>query len=499
MHISETQFFLDRDGSAGLQAQLKEKIAASILNRRFSPGQKLPSSRRLADHLGIARITVSLVYQDLVADGYLESAARSGFFVAQDPPRLMAPVAAARKTREAGLDWEDWVGARYSRLRSLKKPLDWRAYPYPFVYGQIDDTLFPHDDWRDCARRALGKRDFSQVSGDFWHADDPRLIDHILSHSLPGRGITATDDEVLVTLGAQNALWLVIRLLSDARPGMRVAIEEPGYSYLREALNFARCTVIPVPVDEHGLPPEALPDDVDMVCVTPSHQAPTSVTLPMERRRQLLALAEARDFLILEDDYDFELSFLKPAKPALKAHDPKGRVIHIGSFSKALFPGLRLGYIAAAAPFIEEARGLRALMIRHPPGTTQRTTAHFLALGHYNAHVRRLRAAYKERRAAMADALASTGLHVAGVSDVGGASFWIRGPDGLDASHLAEELKQDGVLIEPGEAFYASATPPRQFFRMAYSSIAAQKIPEGVARVARRIDAIMGDFGNKRV
>ena len=488
MRIPETQFFLDRDGSTGLQAQLKEKIAASILSRRFSPGQKLPSSRRLADHLGIARITVSLVYQDLVADGYLESAARSGFFVSPEAPTLMAPVARrARPDADTSIDWGKWIGDRYGKMRSLEKPLDWRAYPYPFVYGQIDDALFPHDDWRDCARRALGKRDFGQVSGDYWHADDPRLIDHILSHSLPGRGIEAAADEVLVTLGAQNALWLVIRLLSDRRRMMRVAMEEPGYSYLREALSFSGCEVIPIPVDRDGLPPDALPDDIDLVCVTPSHQAPTSVTMPMARRRRLLDLAEERDFLILEDDYDFELSFLKPSKPALKANDPSGRVIHVGSFSKALFPGLRLGYIAAPARFIEQARGLRALMIRHPPGTTQRTTAHFLALGHYNAHVRRLREAYRTRRAVMEAALAGTALTVAGVSDVGGACFWIRGPDGLNATDLAAELRQDGVLIEPGEAFYASDTPPTEYFRMAYSSIAAAKIPDGVARVAARI------------
>jgi len=495
MRIAETQFFLDRDGSTGLQAQLKEKIAAAILARRFRPGQKLPSSRRLADHLGIARITVSLVYQDLVADGYLESAARSGFFVAPDAPRLMDPVGQGPVEGASDIGWDRWIGHRYGQIRALEKPLDWRAYPFPFVYGQIDDTLFPHDDWRDCARRALGKRDFSQVSGDFWHADDPQLIDHILSHSLPGRGVTAHADEVLVTLGAQNALWLIIRLLSDTRPGMRVAIEEPGYSYLREALDISGCQILPVPVDAQGLPPDTLPEDIDLVCVTPSHQAPTSVTLPTERRARLLELAEERDFLILEDDYDFELSFLRPAHPALKANDIAGRVIHVGSFSKALFPGLRLGYISAPARFIEEARGLRALMIRHPPGTTQRTTAHFLALGHYNAHVRRLRSAFKERRDLMARALDRAGLDVAGVSDVGGASFWIRGPDGLNAHLLAQELRQDGVLIEPGEAFYADPSPPTEFFRMAYSSIAASKIPEGVARVAARIQALNGVNG----
>jgi len=303
----------------------------------------------------------------------------------------------------------------------------------------------------------------------------------------PFRGIEAAREEVLVTMGAQHALWLVITLLSDRRPGLKVAIEEPGYSYLREMLAAAGCRIYPVPVDADGLPPEAVPEGMDLVCVTPSHQAPTGATMPATRRRALLARAQAEDFLIVEDDYDFEMSFLKPAEMALKATDPHGRVVHTGSFSKSLFPGLRLGYLVAAEPVIKEARGLRGLMLRHPPGTTQRTTAYFLALGHYNAHVRRLRAAFMDRREVMGAALESAGLAVAGAPDFGGAGFWVRGPEGMDATELAADLRQDGVLIEPGEAFYANPDGARHHFRMAYSSIAAASIPEGVRRVARRI------------
>jgi len=494
MRISEQQFFLDRDNGVGLQAQLRERIAASILARRFLPAQRMPSSRKLADHLGIARITVSLVYQDLVADGYLESAPRSGFFVAEDPPgHLLVPRKPKAAVAQSRIDWMSRLGRRYARVRSVEKPLDWRAYPYPFIYGQLDPELFPHDDWRDCARRSLGKREFDQVAGDFRYADDPRLVDYILSHSLPARGVLASSDEVLVTMGAQNAIWLVIRLLSDVKPGLRVVIEEPGYSDLRESLRSTGCEIIPVEVDDQGLPPENLPEDVDLVCVTPSHQAPTGVTMPKARRRRLVALAEARDFLILEDDYDFEMSFLKPATPALKAEDTTGRVIHVGSFSKSLFPGLRLGYLAADAGFIEEARGLRALMMRHPPGVTQRTTAHFLALGHYNAHMRRLRASFRTRREVMAKALASEGIGDFEGASHGGAGFWIHGPSQLDATALAVTLKSEGVLIEPGQSFYTSEQAPQNTFRLAYSSIAAYKIPDGIARVAQAIRAQCGE------
>lgn len=487
MRISESQFFLDREAGIGLQAQLRERIAAAILARRFSPGQRLPSSRKLADHLGIARITVSLVYQDLVADGYLEAAARSGFFVSPDAPDLLPSNTRPKVPAEERIAWGKWLSGQYSDLRRVEKPLDWRAYPYPFIYGQIDPQLFPHDDWRDCARRSLGKRDFDQVAGDAIHSDDPQLISHILSHGLPARGVAAAAEEVLVTLGAQNALWIVIQLLSGSRNPLKVVIEDPGYPDLREALRLAGCEIFPVAVDADGLPPENIPDGIDLICVTPSHQAPTGVTMSLPRRKALLKLAEERDFLILEDDYDFEMSFLKPANPALKSFDARGRVIHVGSFSKSVFPGLRLGYLHADAHFIEEARNLRALMIRHPSGPPQRTTAHFLALGHYNAHVRRLREAFRARRAVMTETLEANGLRVAGLSGFGGAGFWIEGPQGLDSMELARDLREDGVLIEPGTAFYASATPPTHFFRMAYSSIHHSKIPDGVARVARRL------------
>ncbi len=488
MRISETQFFLDRDAGIGLQAQLRERIASAILARRFMPGQRMPSSRRLAQHLEIARITVSLVYQDLVADGYLEAAARSGFFVAQDAPDLMSTAPRPeRSTQEEKETWEGWLSGRFAKLRLVEKAHDWRAYPYPFIYGQIDHDLFPHDDWRDCARRALGKRDFDQVSGDAYLEDDPMLVSHILSHSLPARGINAWPEEVLVTLGAQQAIWLVVELLSNARTPLRVAIEEPGYPGLREVLRLAGCTISLVPVDQDGMIPEAVPEDIDLVCATPSHQAPTCVTMPMERRNALLAMADARDFLILEDDYDFEMSFLKAASPALKSLDKKGRVIHVASFSKSLFPGLRLGYLHGPAPFIEEARNLRALVMRHPPGTPQRTTAHFLALGHYNAHVHRLREAFRRRRAVMTTALEQHGLQVAAQSNFGGAGFWIEGPRDVDTASLAETLKAEGVLIEPGAPFYASENPPRHFFRIAYSSISENRIPEGVRRLARAI------------
>jgi GntR family transcriptional regulator/MocR family aminotransferase len=237
-------------------------------------------------------------------------------------------------------------------------------------------------------------------------------------------------------------------------------------------------------VDRDGLPPEAIPPKVDVIFTTPSHQCPTSATMPMARRRALLERARDLDALIVEDDYEFEMSFLQAPSQALKSLDRDGRVIYVGSFSKSLFPGLRLGYLVGSSAFIREARALRASVLRHPPGHIQRTAAYFLSLGHYDALIRRIRGALQERRSVMQKALAEHGLSIAGQGVHGGSSFWMAAPPGTDTERLARRLQAKEVLIEPGRPFFARPAQPRHFYRLAYSSIPAERIPAGVARIA---------------
>lgn len=478
--IAAEMFFVDRRDGRTLQMQLATSIIATILDTRAGAGTRMPSSRKLAEYLGVSRLTVTLVYQELVARGYLDALPRSGFVVSERAPqRRIDQPPRSLPTRE--VNWDNWLPRSLGGRRQILKPQNWRSYEFPFVYGQVDPKLFDHSAWRDCARRALGTRDFTGLADDQLTQDDPVLVDYIRKNTLPRRGIRAGADEVLITLGAQNAVWIAVQLL--ARADRTAAVEDPGFPDFAEALSYARMPIEYVPVDGQGLDPAALSDRVGLVIATPSHNIPTGATLPRARRLELLRRADAQDFLVIEDDYEFEMSFLEPPSPALKSLDAGGRVIYIGSFSKSLFPGLRIGYMVAPPEFIREARALRAMMLRHAPGHMQRVTGYFLALGHYDAHVVRLRQTFRRRREALVAALEGTDFEILGAARHGGSSLWVAAPEGIDSAALNERFRERGVLVEPGHPFFSQPPSPCRFFRMGYSSIDEGRIATGVARM----------------
>ena len=483
MAISVETLFLADDAQGTLQARIQQMIAQGILSGRFHRGEKLPSSRKLAAHLGVSRITVTLAYTELLANDYLTSRGRSGYLVSDNAP--VPPSYTPQPTGEDRVDWSRAMVRQFSGGDTPRKPADWQRFRYPFIYGQADPTLFDHANWRLCAMRALGAKDFGPMTSDVFDQDDPLLVEFIARHTLPRRGIAARPSEILITLGAQNALWLTAQIVLNQK--RRVAIEDPCYHSLRDLLAHVRCPITPIRVDADGLPPQAIPPQTDVIFCTPSHQSPTTATMPRARRQELLDRARALNALIVEDDYEFELSFLGAPSPALKSMDSEGRVIYVGSFSKSLFPGLRLGYLVGSEPFIREARALRASVLRHPPGQMQRTAAYFLSLGHYDAQIRRTSKALHSRRRTLEESVARHGLTVAGRGAYGGSSLWMQAPAAIDTARLADRLRPQGVLIEPGAPFFAGTQRPQNLYRLGYSSIPESRIDRGVEMIAQAI------------
>ncbi len=484
-------FHLEPDGKATLQTQLRRKLVTAILAGQIPPGTPLPSCRKLAKTLSVARNTVSLAYQELVEEGFLISRERRGYFVNEDILRGQVHGAAAGglPQGEAGPspagDAPEWQ-ARFRLLpsaqRNIVKPRNWQEFRYPFIYGQYDPELFPIAAWRECTRQAQSLDAIHDWAIDRFTDDDPVLIDQIRTRLLPRRGVLAAPDEILVTVGAQHALYLLTNLLVDA--STTVGVENPGYSDARNIFSLMTGRVLPLAVDGDGLVVGSALDACDYVYTTPSHQFPSTATLALERRRALLSRAESADFVIIEDDYESEINHLGTPSPALKSLDHRGRVVFVASLSKTIAPGLRIGYMVGPRPLIREARALRRLMLRLPPANNQRTIALFLARGHHDSLMRRLSHTYRDRWEAMRQAIARHMPECRFRPTSGGTAYWIEGPAALDAGQLERDAALDGILIEPGAVHFAGDSPPKNFFRLGFSSISVDRIEPGISRLA---------------
>ncbi|MFK8032787.1 MAG: PLP-dependent aminotransferase family protein [Hyphomicrobiales bacterium] len=483
--MRDSLFHVERMEATTLQAQIREMLVTAMLSGQLPALSPIPSTRAMAKRLKVSRNTVMLAYQALAADGYLTARERSGFYVSEEiQSGIVATKASdfpAKVEVDNPVDWNQKLRLNPTQQENITKPKNWHDYPYPFIYGQSDPALFPITAWRDCTRQAMNRKWLDAWTDDRFNEDDPRLVEQIRQRILTRRGIMAAPDEILVTLGAQNALYLLASLL--VKSSTAVSIEDPGYPDMRNIFTLMSEDVRPVPIDSEGIQIAPL-EGSDLVFVTPSHQFPTNVTMSMARRRELLKWADRNDALIIEDDYEFETNYIGEPTPALKSLDASGRVLYIGSLSKSIMPGLRMGYLVGSADLIAEVRALRRLMLRHPPGNNQRIVALFLSLGRHDALIGRLHRAYSGRWKTLGSALEN---HFPGwfqTPGFGGTSYWVKGPDGIDARELAAKALEEGVVIEPGNIHFADPNGPKQYFRLGFSSIPDERIEPGIIKLA---------------
>ena len=478
------RLFLHREAGGTLQTRIRDMLVHAIHEGLIAPGSRVVSSRVLASELKVSRATVTLALEHLCDTGVLVPRPRSGLYVntelqAVRPTQLND---ASKAATQKAVVWAPRMRLRPSQQRNIVKPGNWQSLPYPFIYGQFDPTLFPTADWRECALESLHVGAIRSWAPDHIDGDQESLVAQVQQRLLPARGIWAQRDEILITAGAQQATFLLAQLLVG--PRTVVGVEDPGYPDARNNFLLRTSAVKPLPVDSDGLVVDGAMAGCRYVYVTPSHQCPTTVTMSLERRHRLLKQAEAHDVVLVEDDHESELNFSSKPTAALRSLDNSGRVIYVGSLSKTLAHGLRIGYVVAPPELIVELRALRRLVLRHPPTNNEHTAALFIAHGFHETFMRRLNLAYRDRSQALREAL-KRHLPDCKVAEAGGGSaLWIKMPRGIDTRALATNALERGIVVEPGGVFFASSRPPRHYMRMGYSSIPAERINEGVRQLA---------------
>jgi len=479
---------LDREAGIPLFRQLHARLKEAILDGRLGAGARLPATRAFAQGLGVSRQTVLAAYEQLMAEGYLSGAAGSGTFVSAALPAApgvaragaaaAAPLLRPLSARGAAL------AAGMARVRHHDGPL--RAFR-PSMPG-LD--LFPFDAWRRIEarhwRRSHALLGYSNGAG------YGPLRELLCAYLRAARGVRCTPEQVVVTAGSQQALYLVAQLL--LAPGDDVWIESPGYLGAAAPFAAAGARLCPVPVGPEGLDLDHAASrwpDARLAFVTPSHQLPLGVTMSLRRRLDLLQRAAAQRMWIVEDDYDSEYRHTGPPLASLQGLDRAGCVIYVGTLSKVMFPGLRLGYIVAPPALAEPLALARSVIDRHSPLLPQAALADFIAEGHFARHLRRTREAYGERRAALLAALHARldGVLACGPSDAGldVCTHFRLGHDEDDVAARARaagiDLRTLGYYALPGAGQACAVTPGLLLGFAAFEPADLRTGVDGLARV----------------
>jgi GntR family transcriptional regulator / MocR family aminotransferase len=452
--------FIDPDSTSGLANQIFEEIREGILDGRVGPGERLPSSRELAASLGVSRHTVTTAFQRLSAEGFIEGR-RGGGTLVSDLSSLRAPGSPS----EPILD-------RSGRDQGVAPALDLRP-------GTPDPRLFPTADWKRYARWAVDQHvaTYGDPAG---VADLRRVLSRWVARS---RGVDASFRQLIVTSGAQQAFYLLIRACTE--PGDVIAMEDPGYNRFRSMAEATGVEVVPIPVDSEGLVVDAIPPSVKLVHVTPSHQFPTGVTMSMARRLELLSMAHSRGALIVEDDYDSEFRYVdRPLEPLYRL-DRSGSVAYVATFSKTLSPALRLGYVVVPLSLHEQVLEVRRQIDWAPSQVDQLTLRGYIADGHLESHLRRTRRVYmgrQHRMAAFLERAAAQGVLRPAASNAG-LHISARLSPTLDEADIMTRLADRGVAIE-GYAEYSSIRPAVGGLVFGFGLVDSEQLEEALRIVA---------------
>ncbi len=429
--------WLDRTSRTPLRDQLAQRIKELIQSSALEPGDALPSSRDLAAELHVSRNTTVGAYERLAGEGYLETFERSGIFVSSS-------ISLSRHST-----WPQPRGgpaAPPAPVPAVRRPL---GAPAPFRPSQPDVSLFPLAIWNRLRAKAL------QFEGrNILHyqascvAGVPALRQNVAHYLRDNRGVRCDWRQVVITSGSQQALFALVALL--LKPSDVAYVEDPGYAEARLVLRHAGARIVPGPVDDQGLClPARRGADVSFIYTTPSRQFPTGVSLSLPRRLALIDFTGTARAWVVEDDYDSELRYGAPPLPSLQSLDRSGRVIYVGTFSKLLFPSLRLGYVVVPEQLVDAFIELRHMIDDHLPLVTQATLARFLESGAFYSHIRRCRRAYAERQALFLELFENAGLPLEFPNTDGGMNLTGFLPDGTDDAALSERLGAAGFDVPP--------------------------------------------------
>ena len=475
---------IDRRTSTPLFRQIYAGLSAAILQRRLPPGARLPASRALAEQLGLSRTAVVAAYEQLLAEGYTVSRTGSGTYVAADLPgkpigRAARPAVASRR-------------ARYG-VPHLPGRVDVTLHgdPRPFNLGRTLIDARTADQWRRLTARCLRSLPHSYLG-----YADPRgsqlLRSAIAGYLGEARAVRCDAEQIIVTSGTQHAVDLVVRTLLGA--GSEAWIEDPGYPLTRDALSAAGIKPRAVRVDAQGLDVAAgiaVAPRARAAFVTPSHQFPTGVVLAMGRRLELLAWARTAGAWIVEDDYASEFRYGGRPLAALQGLDTAQCTIYVGTLNKALFPGLRLGYLVVPEALLPRFVATRYLMDRQPPALQQDVLAAFIAQGHLASHIRRIRLLYRDQRDRLVEALhreARDWLDVEPPDQGMHLVAYLR--DGLSDRAAEQAAREEGVVVRALSRLYAQARP-RQGLLLGFSGYPAAAIAPAARRLAKALRAIV--------